>query len=124
MILKSAVSNALPRLFLFTVCSAAALFLGACAAWKKQPTPKAETSEHVNNTTKFSSKDFGVKGSPRITTAKAVRKGGGRYKVGEPYSIRGKKYYPKDDQNLNQTGMASWYGPNFHGRFDSQWRDI
>ena len=72
----------------------------------------AETS----NVTKFSSKTFGVKGSPRVTTTRGVRKGGGRYQIGKPYTIRGIKYYPKLDPNLRQTGLASWYGPNFHGR--------
>ena len=72
----------------------------------------AETS----NVTKFSSKTFGVKGSPRVTTTRGVRKGGGRYQIGKPYTIRGKKYFPKLDPNLRQTGLASWYGPNFHGR--------
>lgn len=72
----------------------------------------AETS----NVTKFSSKTFGVNGSPRVTTTRGVRKGGGRYQIGKPYTIRGIKYYPKLDPNLRQTGLASWYGPNFHGR--------
>ena len=72
----------------------------------------AETS----NKTKFSSKAFGVKGSPRVTTTRGVRKGGGRYQIGKPYTIRGKKYYPRLDPHLKQTGLASWYGPNFHGR--------
>ena len=72
--------------------------------------------KHINNKTKFSSKEFGVAGSPRVTTSKQVRKGGGRYQVGKPYTIRGKKYYPKEDPDYVATGMASWYGPNFHGR--------
>lgn len=75
-----------------------------------------KAKKHINNVTKFSSKEFGVSGSKRVTTSVKVRKGGGRYKVGSPYVIRGKKYYPKEDRNLNQVGMASWYGPNFHGR--------
>lgn len=76
----------------------------------------AKATKHINNVTKFSSKEFGVKGSPRVSTGKKVRKGGGRYQVGKPYTIRGKKYYPKENKKLNQIGMASWYGPNFHGR--------
>lgn len=75
-----------------------------------------KATKHINNVTKFSSKEFGVKGSPRVSTGKKVRKGGGRYQVGKPYTIRGKKYYPKENKKLNQVGMASWYGPNFHGR--------
>jgi len=36
-------------------------------------------------------------------------------KIGNPYQVAGKWYYPKDDQNYDQTGIASWYGPKFHG---------
>jgi len=73
-------------------------------------------STNINNQTKFSAKEFGVKGSPRITTLKRPRKGGGRYQIGKPYKIRGNWYTPKDQPGLKQTGLASWYGPNFHGR--------
>lgn len=40
----------------------------------------------------------------------------GHYKVGSPYIIKGKKYYPKVDYRYNQKGIASWYGPGFHGK--------
>ncbi len=36
--------------------------------------------------------------------------------VGRPYRIAGKWYRPAVDNNYDQTGTASWYGPNFHGR--------
>ena len=89
-----------------------AVTLASCTSTPKKPQEKA----HINNKTKFSSKLFGVKGSPRVTTSKKVRKGGGRYQVGKPYKIRGKWYYPKEQPNYNKVGVASWYGPNFHGR--------
>jgi len=73
-------------------------------------------SIHINKKTKFSSKEYGVAGSPRVTSAKRVRKGGGRYQIGKPYKIRGKWYKPKLEEKYEKTGMASWYGPNFHGR--------
>jgi len=38
------------------------------------------------------------------------------YKVGKPYKIAGVWYYPEEDWNYEETGIASWYGPNFHGR--------
>lgn len=41
---------------------------------------------------------------------------GGHYKVGNPYQIKGKWYYPAVDEDYDQTGIASWYGPNFHGK--------
>ncbi len=40
----------------------------------------------------------------------------GRYKVGSPYRIKGKKYYPKVNYGYNKKGVASWYGPGFHGK--------
>ena len=40
----------------------------------------------------------------------------GTYKVGNPYKIKGLWYYPKVDYNHDETGIASWYGPGFHGK--------
>ena len=40
----------------------------------------------------------------------------GNYKVGKPYQIGGVWYYPKVDYDYDVTGIASWYGPGFHGR--------
>ncbi|MGE0255585.1 MAG: septal ring lytic transglycosylase RlpA family protein [Alphaproteobacteria bacterium] len=42
--------------------------------------------------------------------------GSGRYKVGTPYQIEGIWYYPAEDYDYRETGIASWYGPGFHGR--------
>ncbi|MGQ0675969.1 MAG: septal ring lytic transglycosylase RlpA family protein [Rhodospirillales bacterium] len=39
------------------------------------------------------------------------------YKIGEPYQIDGKWYHPKEDYSYRETGIASWYGDEFHGRF-------
>lgn len=38
------------------------------------------------------------------------------YKVGNPYKVGGDWYYPKEDYNHSETGIASWYGPDFHGK--------
>ena len=38
------------------------------------------------------------------------------YKIGKPYQIQGIWYYPAEDPNYTETGIASWYGPNFHGK--------
>lgn len=40
----------------------------------------------------------------------------GRYKVGNPYQIGGIWYYPEVNYDYDETGIASWYGPNFHGK--------
>jgi rare lipoprotein A len=41
---------------------------------------------------------------------------GGIYKIGTPYQIMGSWYYPRENTNYDETGIASWYGPKFHGR--------
>ncbi len=38
------------------------------------------------------------------------------YKVGKPYQISGRWYHPKEDPDYSKTGIASWYGQQFHGR--------
>lgn len=38
------------------------------------------------------------------------------YKVGKPYQVAGVWYYPREDFDYDETGIASWYGPNFHGK--------
>jgi len=40
---------------------------------------------------------------------------GGIYKIGQPYQIEGTWYYPREQPNYDQTGVASWYGPTFYG---------
>ena len=42
--------------------------------------------------------------------------GDGAYKIGNPYQIAGVWYYPHEDPFYDETGVASWYGPDFHGK--------
>ena len=60
-------------------------------------------------------KEYG-KASPYWQGSGPVPKGGGRYKVGNPYTVNGKKYFPREDPNYNKVGQASWYGPTFNRR--------
>jgi rare lipoprotein A len=39
----------------------------------------------------------------------------GQYKVGNPYQIDGTWYYPREQPDYDETGIASWYGPTFYG---------
>jgi rare lipoprotein A len=39
------------------------------------------------------------------------------YKVGNPYQVAGVWYYPKEDPSYDETGIASWYGSDFHGKY-------
>ncbi len=52
--------------------------------------------------------------------AKQATRGSGQvgaYKIGDPYQVNGVWYYPRADFNYQQTGIASWYGPGFHGKY-------
>jgi peptidoglycan lytic transglycosylase len=40
----------------------------------------------------------------------------GSYKLGRPYQVDGRWYYPEYDPHYDRTGVASWYGEPFHGR--------
>lgn len=50
-------------------------------------------------------------------TAEPAPAARGTYKIGDPYEIDGVWYTPREDYNYDETGVASWYGPNFHGRY-------
>src|SRR6202167_2111476 len=49
--------------------------------------------------------------------ASAVAEEHGVYKVGDPYQINGVWYYPSEDLSYDETGIASWYGADFHGKY-------
>jgi rare lipoprotein A len=61
---------------------------------------------------------LGVTASPRVVEpGQPVPKGGGVYRVGKPYVIGGKTYYPEENARYRNEGLASWYGEDFHGRY-------
>lgn len=93
------------------VCAMTAAFLAACAS----PAPKASSSKRSKEY--FAESEYGVKASPRVTTKLSnLPRGGGRDQLGQPYKVRGKMYYPKEDKSYRKVGGASWYGDAFHGR--------
>ncbi|WP_331374825.1 septal ring lytic transglycosylase RlpA family protein [Sinorhizobium chiapasense] len=90
----------------------AIIMVGACCA--------TCTTTQAPNTNRgkayVSEKLLRVKASPRVAYSKKSPKGGGRYVVGKPYVVKGKRYYPKEDPNYDREGVASWYGSAFRGR--------
>lgn len=48
--------------------------------------------------------------------AVTIKQYGGVYKVGNPYKIMGRWYYPAEDYDYSEVGMASWYGEDFHAK--------
>lgn len=76
---------------------ALALLLANCAA----------TSERVRTTSY----------SPKVVAdGEPVPRGGGTFKLGKPYTVNGRTYYPTHDPAYQADGIASWYGSDFHGR--------
>jgi rare lipoprotein A len=60
---------------------------------------------------------YGVSPSPRVVEdGEPVPKGGGVYRVGAPYMVAGRMYYPEYNPHYRADGLASWYGEDFHGR--------
>ena len=80
--------------------------LAACAS---------NSGSHVKRAA-FTSREFGVAVSPRVTKAKYPPRGGGRYLPGKPYTVRGVTYTPVEGPGYVARGQASWYGQDFHGR--------
>jgi rare lipoprotein A len=70
--------------------AAAVLLLSACTIGRAPPPPTPEATPSLPD--------------------------GGTYKVGEPYQIEGVWYYPAEDYSYVEEGVASWYGPDFHGK--------
>lgn len=53
-------------------------------------------------------------GTDKYSQAAAIKSQGGVYKVGTAYKVLGSWYYPKEDYNYSEVGIASWYGEDFH----------
>ena len=108
----------LTRLSVVAILGAA---LAGCSSTSKSG--KSDTS-HINTKTKFSVAEYGVEASPRMTTAKRPKKGGGRDMVGKPYRIRGKWYTPKEEKDYDKAGPGLLVRPQFPWPPDRQWRNL
>lgn len=55
--------------------------------------------------------------SPRVVKlGQPVPPGGGAFKIGRTYSIKGRAYTPVHQPDYDEVGYASWYGRDFQGR--------
>jgi rare lipoprotein A len=50
----------------------------------------------------------------RAVASDAAKLGNWPVKIGKPYQVAGITYYPADDRDYREEGVASWYGPGFH----------
>ena len=51
-----------------------------------------------------------------FNAAALIAPNGDHQKIGNVYSVSGRTYRPVRDDRYDQVGIASWYGPTFHGR--------
>ncbi|RJR33803.1 MAG: septal ring lytic transglycosylase RlpA family protein [Desulfobacteraceae bacterium] len=83
-------------------------FLYGCTALK----PKVESRE----TTEENHQQIGEAIPPEPPTPEQPLLGGKGAK-GKPYEVNGRTYYPLlTAEGYEERGVASWYGPSFHGR--------
>jgi len=61
-------------------------------------------------------KEAGGTAEPVSQDSLDAAENGQHYKVGKPYQIKDVWYYPHVDYDYVEEGVASWYGPNFHGK--------
>jgi len=54
--------------------------------------------------------------APREDHTVKVPANAGVYKVGQPYQVDNVWYYPREQPDYDETGIASWYGPTFYGK--------
>lgn len=87
-----------------------------CAATASCSTTSETKTKPKRSKEYFSESEYGVKASPRVAEGNNVPKGGGRFLVGNAYTVKGRRYFPKEDPNYDKSGLASWYGSAFHGR--------
>lgn len=72
----------------------------------------------------YSGHEESTEGVPGFKNGKKVSP---HVKLGQSYSVDGETYVPRNQPDYSEEGMASWYGPGFHGgktangeRFDSK----
>ncbi len=61
--------------------------------------------------------ELAIHAAKRLDVAVEGEPSGGTYKVGKPYKVDGVWYYPAEAGEYDETGIASWYGEHFHGRY-------
>jgi rare lipoprotein A len=107
-------------LFILSACSPAYIKKIPSSYPHENPTEKTSSGTYIGTPKTQSetpSKPIATAPStsnPLDTHAWQQADNGKYYKIGDPYKIGGRWYRPKEYSSFSQTGIASWYGPNFH----------
>jgi rare lipoprotein A len=51
-----------------------------------------------------------------VADGQPIPKGGGVYKIGDPYQVDGRWHTPREEPDYDRVGIASFYASDFHGR--------
>ncbi|MGF1461860.1 MAG: septal ring lytic transglycosylase RlpA family protein [Maricaulaceae bacterium] len=92
------------------IAALAALAATGCAT---APSDRGHAAARVSQPTRTTVDP--VAATPRAKTPD-IAPSNSHQKIGRPYQVDGKWYVPARDDDYNETGVASWYGPNFAGR--------
>lgn len=113
-------ATAVPRSMAAMIVVVLAALLSGCAA--SEPASQTRWASNVAPSLQPRATDWGyeIAASPRVAqprqSIQPTQRGGGYYKVGKPYSIAGRWYYPREEPGYDKVGLGSWYGDDFHGR--------
>ncbi|WP_439545331.1 septal ring lytic transglycosylase RlpA family protein [Sandarakinorhabdus sp.] len=83
----------------------AGLLVTACSGGNK-PAPRSATRPPP--------RAVDMSEAERAVARDAAKLGNWPVKIGKPYQVAGITYYPADDRDYREEGIASWYGPGFH----------
>ncbi len=100
-------------------CTVGAMLMGCSFGFERGKSARPGASERSNDPPRsaFSYGPTGPQASPRVIgRGYSIPKGGGRDKLGAPYSVGGRTFVPRHDPSYDRIGIASWYGDKFHGR--------
>jgi rare lipoprotein A len=90
---------------IFYIVIVISLFISSCTTQKKQ----VINNDYYKRSEKIS-KDWEEK-------ADINKKYAGHYKIGKPYTIKNKKYYPKQVNQHSEIGIASWYKCDYNFKY-------
>ena len=95
--------------------------IGAVAGCSNNTRPQAGVQPSVHGGSagpvdRYSAKTGSSSSVRLFAEGDQIPKGGGHLKLGAPYKIANRWYVPADEPGYDKTGLASWYGNDFHGR--------
>jgi rare lipoprotein A len=74
------------------------------------------TAQRLLAVTTFAALTAACASSSDVGGSVSVPPNAGVYKIGKPYQVGDTWYYPREQPDYDETGVASWYGPTFYGK--------